>query len=224
VTQARQTLPQSSELCDSTHAGVGTLARILSYMSLGFLTGRQAPDRRSGAGFTLVELLVTVAVLSVLLSLAVPAFRTYLQNDTQWLQQNTLLMTLNSARSEAIKQDVAAGVQVCASADGLTCTGANWAQGWIVLSSASATPIQVVGALPVGTTLSEANGNLSLTFLSNGGLNTAALANPGAAVAFTMCDSRGAPQARYTQVSLMGRVASGSTAGQTLTGAALACP
>jgi type IV fimbrial biogenesis protein FimT len=157
-------------------------------------------------------------VLSFLLALAVPAFRSFMQNDQQWVQQNTLVMGLNAARSEAIKQDVAGGVSVCASADGATCAGTSWAQGWIVLSSANATPLQVVGALPTGTTLTEVNNNFSVTFLSNGAVNTA--------VAFRMCDARGATQARYSQVTSMGRVVSSPTVGQDLSSPPqpLVCP
>jgi type IV fimbrial biogenesis protein FimT len=186
---------------------------------------------RRSAGFTLVELLVTVVVLSILLGLAVPAFRTFMQNDQQWVQQNNLVLALNAARSEAIKQDVFGGVQVCSSTDGATCTGTPWNQGWIVLPSvnsfnpaAAPKPLQVIGALPPGTTLNEANGNLSLTFLSSGVLNTGLLANPAAPVAFKMCDSRGAAYARYLQVNLMGRVVASPTVGQDLNGLALACP
>ena len=119
---------------------------------------------------------------------------------------------------------MALGVSVCASTNGVTCSGASWSQGWIVLSSANATPLQVVGALPTGTTLNEASGNLTVTFLSNGAVNTAALANPAAPVGFRMCDARGAAQARYTQVSSMGRVVSSPQVGQDLTGVALVCP
>ena len=190
--------------------------------------------RRRPAGFTLIELLVTVVVLSILLGLAVPAFRTFMQNDQQWVQQNNLVLALNAARSEAIKQDVAGGVTVCASTGtGVppTCDGASWAVGWIVLPSvnpfnpaALPKPLQVVGALPPGTTLNEANGNLQLTFLSSGVLNTAALLNPAAPVAFKMCDSRGAAHARYLEVNLMGRVVASPTVGQKLNGTALTCP
>jgi type IV fimbrial biogenesis protein FimT len=185
-------------------------------------------EQRRPAGFTLVELLITVVVLSILLGLAVPAFRSLMQNDQQWVQQNNLTLALSAARSEAIKQDVPGGVSVCASTGNgapPTCDGASWAQGWIVvLNGVAAKPVQVVGALPANTTLTEANANLSVTFMSNGAINTGLLLNPAAPVAFKMCDARGANYARYSQVSLMGRVVSSPMVGKDLTGAALVCP
>jgi type IV fimbrial biogenesis protein FimT len=185
--------------------------------------------RRAG-GFTLIELLVTVVVLSILLGLAVPAFRSFMQNDQQWTQQNDLILALNTARSEAIKDDLPGGVSVCASTgtgNPPTCDGTSWAQGWIVQPSADpfnpnsglpGKPLQTVGALPAGTTLTEVNAKLSVTFLSNGAVNTP--------VAFTMCDIRGAAYARYLQVTPMGRVAASPTVGKDLSSppATLACP
>jgi type IV fimbrial biogenesis protein FimT len=193
---------------------------------------------RRSAGFTLVELLVTIVVLSILLGLAVPAFRTFMQNDQQWVQQNNLVLALNAARSEAIKNDtiisaqIPGGAQICTSSDRLTCTGTPWEQGWIVRGLDPANPqnpagkrLQVVGALPTGTTLSAADGNLTVTFLPDGTINKGALVNPAAPfVWFKMCDSRGAAHARYLQVGLMGRVVASPTVGQDLAGNALACP
>jgi len=189
--------------------------------------------RRATGGFTLIELLVTIVVLSILLGLAVPAFRSLMQNDQQWVQTNDLILSLNAARSEAIKNDTT-GAQICTSSDGVACTGTPWNQGWIVLGADPASPqnppkrLQVVGALPAGTTLTEANNNLSITFLSNGTINTApgALVNPGVPVAFTMCDARGAAFARYLQVTLMGRVVAAPNVGQNLSSppAPLTCP
>ena len=190
------------------------------------IAARNAPieHRRHLAGLTLVELLITMVVLSILLGVAVPAFRSFMQNDQQWVQQNNLVLSLNTARSEAIKNDLPGGVQVCSSTDGATCTGTPWNQGWIVLPSVNVfgvgapKPLQVVGALPTGTTLTEANNNLTVSFLSNGALT------PAAPVAFKMCDVRGAAFARYLQVTAMGRVVASPTVGQNLAGAALTCP
>jgi type IV fimbrial biogenesis protein FimT len=180
------------------------------------------------AGFTLVELLVTVVVFSILLAIAVPSFRTFMQNDQQWVQTNNLLLALNTARSDAIKSDLAAGAQVCSSSNGLACTNTPWNQGWIVLGADPGNPgnppkvLQAVGALPPGTTLTEAANNLAIPFLSDGALG--ALANAEPVVFFKMCDVRGAAFARYLQVSPMGRVVASPTVGQDLAGNALACP
>jgi type IV fimbrial biogenesis protein FimT len=179
-------------------------------------------------GFTLVELLITILVLSILLGLAVPAFRSLMQNDQQWVQTNNLILSLNTARSEAIKNDSAAGGLICTSSNGLTCTGTPWNQGWIVQGIDPANPnnppknLQIVGALPAGTTLTEWAGNLSVTFHSSGALGP--LANPEPNVAFRMCDARGPTFARYVQVTPMGRVVTSPMVGQDLAGVALPCP
>ena len=78
---------------------------------------------RPARGFTLVELLVTIVVLSILLGLAVPAFRSFMQNDQQWTQTSNLVVGLNIARSEAIKDDMNGVAQICSSNNGTTCTG-----------------------------------------------------------------------------------------------------
>jgi len=151
-----------------------------------------------------------------------------MQNDQQWVQTNNLILSLSAARSDAIKSDLAAGAQVCSSSDGATCTGTPWNQGWIVQGADPANPgnppkvLQVIGALPAGTTLNEASNNVAIPFQSNGAVGV--LATPEPAVVFKMCDVRGAAFARYLQVTLMGRVVASATPGQDLTGAALACP
>ncbi len=185
--------------------------------------------RHDRAGFTLIELLVTIVVLSILLGLAVPAFRSFMQNDQQWAQTNSLLLGLNTARSEAIKDDVTGAAQICSSNNGTACTGTAWDQGWIVLGVDPTSPnnppkrLQVIGALPTGTTLTESANNFSITFTSTGALGP--LANPENAVVFKMCDARGPAFARYLQVTPMGRVSASQTPGQDLTGAAIAaCP
>jgi type IV fimbrial biogenesis protein FimT len=172
---------------------------------------------RASRGFTLVELMVTIAVVAILLSVALPAMQSFLQNDRQLTQANTLWMSLNLARSEARKQDVS--VSVCPSNDGLTCSGsASWAQGWIVLSTAPGTtaPAMTIPAMATGSTLTEATPLATVIFFSNGMTSSAA--------AFTLCDRRGAAQARSIEVTLAGRVAAATVPGKRLDGTALVCP
>lgn len=84
----------------------------------------------SSKGFTLIEMLVTLAVLALLLGLAVPSYRTFVLDNRTTSQANDLLASLQLARSEAIKRGVR--VTVCKSGDGATCTSfEGWEQGWL---------------------------------------------------------------------------------------------
>ena len=67
------------------------------------INGRTAGHTRN-RGFTLVELVVTLAVFAVLVSLAVPSFVRMMAADRMSGQTNELVMSLNTAKSEAIKR------------------------------------------------------------------------------------------------------------------------
>jgi type IV fimbrial biogenesis protein FimT len=92
----------------------------------------------SGAGFTLVELVVTVAVASVLLAVAVPSFNQMIISSRLTAQSNDMLAAINLARSEAIKRN--ASVTLCrANANSTTCApGSGIWQNWIVRTNAGA--------------------------------------------------------------------------------------
>ncbi len=91
-------------------------------------------DRKAqNRGFTLIELMMTLAVMSILMVVGVPAFQTFVQNNRQTAEHNDLIMALLSARSEAVRTNVP--VVICVSADGQTCSNSpNWEQGWIVFT------------------------------------------------------------------------------------------
>ena len=84
------------------------------------------------AGFTLIELLVVVALMAILLALAVPNFRTLVQNTRATSQANELLTLMQYARSEALKRG--APVSVCSTANAAAVPpvcGGTWATGWL---------------------------------------------------------------------------------------------
>jgi type IV fimbrial biogenesis protein FimT len=67
-------------------------------------------------GFSLIELMVTLAVAAVIVGIAVPNLRSFLQNNRLSSAANDLLHAIQTARSEAIKRQQGPAV-VCATAD-----------------------------------------------------------------------------------------------------------
>ncbi len=111
------------------------------------------PPRRQphGLGFTLLELIVTVAIATIVLTLGVPNFQSMLQNNRVRTALSDLTTDLNLARSEAIKRGT--NVTVCKSSDGANCTtAADYGQGWIVRSQ-DGTVLKVHPALPAWLSL-----------------------------------------------------------------------
>ena len=93
--------------------------------------------RPAHAGFTLVELLVTLVVLAVLVRLAAPSFASAFLTNRLASYSNDFVASTQFARSEAMKRGVP--ITLCASSDGATCTSTTtWAQGWIVGCPANA--------------------------------------------------------------------------------------
>ena len=84
--------------------------------------------RRIG-GFTLLELMVTIAIAAILLAIALPSFQGSLRSNRVATATNELLASLSLARSEAVRNTRGAGV--CTSADGAAC-GGDWNSGWLV--------------------------------------------------------------------------------------------
>lgn len=86
------------------------------------------------SGFTILELMITVAVLSILVGIAVPSFNEMIRQNRLATQTNDLLTATAVARSEAIKRG--SRVTLCpANGDGSDCAGnAQWSTGWLVIS------------------------------------------------------------------------------------------
>lgn len=83
-------------------------------------------------GFTLLELMVVVAMLGVVTAIGLPSFRSTMITSEIVDVTNDFTMTLKRARSEAIKRGK--DVRICSSTDGKTCSGVagKWVEGWLI--------------------------------------------------------------------------------------------
>ena len=96
--------------------------------------------------FTLVELLIAIAIFAVLMGVAIPAYNDMTLGSKLRSQSNDLVAGAVLARSEAIKRN--AFVRMCVSADGANCIAGGWEQGWVVFHDADDD-----GVLDVGETV-----------------------------------------------------------------------
>ena len=148
-------------------------------MNIGFCAStprqRQRATGTAARGLTLVELAVTLAVVAILISVALPSFTSLIQNNRVLGEVNSFVSDLQYARSEAIKEGIP--VSVCASSNGSTCLGANtWSSGWIVFPDAAGSgsiaagvsPLRVRQAMTGGDSFAATPSSTHFTFSRDG--------------------------------------------------------
>ncbi len=153
-------------------------------------------DKSTQAGFTLYELLITVVIVSVALSFAIPNMQDFRMNSRMTSTANDIHAAFHLARSESSRAKT--NITVCASADQSSC-GGTWNQGFIVFvdedgdlvrAGATETILRSHGPIAAGVSLAVADNATYFSFASTGLGRQNVGGNP-AVSQIVMCDKRG---------------------------------
>ncbi len=83
-------------------------------------------------GFTLLELMIVIAIIAILTVVAAPSLRDLISNARMTSLVNDLMTDLSLARGEAVKRNVR--ISICTSNTGTGCTNTEWRFGWIIFA------------------------------------------------------------------------------------------
>jgi len=160
-------------------------------------------------GFTLIELMMVMAIVGTVIAIAVPNIGEFIKNNRIKSRMFDLLNAINQARTEAVKRKDT--IIICRSNDtddAPTCAGdANtWTTGWIVYADVdddgalTVDPDIVISkAIPAGGTVAIMSTADELIYNPDGTTDTF--------TRFAICDNRGEENGRQVNVALVGRAA-----------------
>lgn len=180
-----------------------------------------AVDRRAlrpHAGFTLIELMVTVAIVVIAMAIAVPSMKTFQRNAELTAATNTLTAAINAARGEAMKRNLNAFVVPAQS-------GQSWSSGYRVFVEIDRTSGTGVFDADTDLTVSKLEGIPSTLEMSGTGTASGATPYimfdgsgytrdkdagfPSLALTIRRIDTRGSadeyPQTRHVMITRTGR-------------------
>lgn len=157
-------------------------------------------------GFTLVEMMVVLAVIGILATVVIPSFQTFYYNGVGTTQVNEFVTSLNYARSEAITRGTQA--IMCKSNDGASCDNAlNWHEGWLIFADTNNSStldntdviLRVHGPLTDSNSTLYGNGTVTNTVT----FNASGTSQNGS---FLLCDDRGLGEHAKAIVLSFGRI------------------
>lgn len=163
--------------------------------------------RDAGRGFTVIEALITVAILAILLALAAPSFAKFIKDNRRASAVNDLIVSVQIARSEATRRGQR--VVVCPSNDAQTACAVteddepvDWSGGWIVHAITAGGPevIRVFPATPQVMISSD-----RARFIYPPPTDRLGTSEPPNLALWTVMDDRGSEHARFVDVLPSGR-------------------
>ena len=155
---------------------------------------------KTQAGFTIIELLITVAIAGTLLAIALPSYQNQIKNNCLTNNVNALVTSMQLARSEATKRR--ATVSVSATNAGVAAN--EWGLGWTVWQDADSDTvidageeIRVVSLTCATTTMDETSNNSLFLYRPTGFIDREGV--------FSVCDDRAGATGRQLNISITGR-------------------
>lgn len=113
---------------------------------------------KKNTGFTLIELIVTVAIAAIVMAIGIPSFRETINQNQLTTYSNQFIGSLNLARSEAIKRG--SRVTLCPSSSGTNCQKIGYENGWIIFNDQNSNAevdgeaiVRIYEKMPEGMTL-----------------------------------------------------------------------
>ncbi|HET8705453.1 MAG TPA: GspH/FimT family pseudopilin, partial [Pseudomonadales bacterium] len=125
---------------------------------------------KNNAGFSVIELLIAIAIVAILATVGVPAYTNLTSSNRMAMEISSLSEDLEFTKTEAIKRGQY--TSICSSSDGKNCSGStNWQNGWIVFTdpthsgttNSSSTLLRIQKAFSAADTLTANN---SINFIS----------------------------------------------------------
>ncbi|MBS1169427.1 MAG: prepilin-type N-terminal cleavage/methylation protein [Burkholderiaceae bacterium] len=165
--------------------------------------------RQAARGFTAIELMITVVIAAVLLSIGIPSFRSLIDNQRITTAVNDLYAAILLARAEAVQR----GGRV----DLAPLDGTNWQKGYAVFVENKTTKTQIpdfnqdtivysTGPIADGITISTVFTDDATQYIAyNGTGRTRTNANPQQAQMGTLSFTQNGAVKKRIKLNLMGR-------------------
>jgi type IV fimbrial biogenesis protein FimT len=138
-------------------------------------------------GFTLIELMIVIAVIGIGLAIAVPSFRDMTAENCIITTANSMVSSLQYTRSEAAKINSSIRIEEFGT----------WGDGWSIVNDSTNELIRAIHTQCTAVTVTEAGGATSFVYDSDGFINSAGT--------FTICDDRAGKPGRQIDISATGR-------------------
>jgi type IV fimbrial biogenesis protein FimT len=165
------------------------------------------------SGFTLIELMITIAIAGILAAAAIPSFTSTITSNRLTAYANELVSALNLARNEAVKRGTSVTVRkVDDNSSTNKGAAANWEDGWDVFTDADSDGdfeagdvlIKTFDSLKFSYTLRSNSFSNFIRFTSSGQSNTSG--------SFIICDNSDGndiPEANTSKLIIVNSVGRG---------------